>query len=178
MARTVGRRKPIREGTGLGEHFSEIAIFIAIGIGLLLAARWYFVVYKHSPTTALIGYIGAVKSGDVDAQYALLSEGTKKAYPSKSDYGSKWKPAEGMAGHMAGDFTVSNMVVSGDKAEADVNLAVRKGGGNSNGGTSGLLDVAAENYTDHYILRKEGNEWRVALDECYNKIKSAAAVQR
>ena len=178
MARTVGRRKPPREGAGLGEHFSEIAIFIAIGIGLLLAARWYFVVYKHSPTTALIAYMSGIKSGDVDAQYALLSDGTKKVYTSKSDYGSKWRPAEGMAGHMAGDFTVSNMTVSGDKAEADVNLAVRKGNGGSSGGGSGLLDVAAENYTDHYILRKQNNEWRVALDECYDKIKSAAAAQR
>ncbi|MEP6757198.1 MAG: hypothetical protein ABJA67_16960 [Chthonomonadales bacterium] len=169
MSRMVGSTRR-RQSNGLGERFSEIIIFIAIGIGLLFAGRWYFVVYKHSPSVALVNYVAAIKSGDTEAQYGLLSIKTKKIYPDKDSYTSKWKVAEKLAGKM-GDFNVSNMVENGDKAEADVSLGVRKD-------STSLISVSADSFTDHYILRKENDGWKIALDECYDKIKSRAAAEK
>lgn len=169
MARMVGRARR-RQNNGMGERFTEIIIFIAIGIGLLFAARWYFVIYKNSPSVTLVNYVGAIKSGDTDVQFNLLSMKTKKIYTDKESYVSKWKMAEKLAGKM-GDFTISNMVESGDKAEADVALAVRKD-------SASLLNVSADSYKDHYILRKENDGWKIALDECFKTIKSREAAER
>ena len=169
MARMVssGRR---RQSNGLGERFTEVIIFIAMAIGILLALRWYFVIYKNSPSMTLLNYVAAIKSGNTEEQYKLLSIKTKSIYPDRDKYVSNWKMAEKLAGKMS-DFSISGMTESGDKAEADVSLSVRKD-------STSLLAVAGDSYTDHYILRKENDGWKIALNECFDKIKSRVAAEK
>jgi hypothetical protein len=163
MARTV-RPMRVREGRSLGERSSEIVVFIVIAAGLVWAARWYFVVYKNSPTVALMNYVGAVKAGDVDTQYAMLSASTKKSYPDKDKYQESWKLARGLHGRLV-DYTISRIEESGDKANADVSIAVRKPG-------QEIYQAAATNVTDHYILVKDPEGWKVALDQSFKSINS------
>lgn len=163
MARMV-RPTRVREGTSFGERGSEIVVFIIIVIALIFAARWYFVIYRNSPTVALMSYIGAVKAGDVDTQYGLVSANTKKFYADKDTYVDKWKMARGLHGRMV-DFTITKIEQSGDKANADVSVAVRKA-------SQDILHVEGSNVLDHYVLVKETDGWKIALDECAKTIKT------
>lgn len=163
MARTV-RPVRVREGRSLGERSSEIIVFIVIIAGLVWAARWYFVVYKNSPTVALMNYVGGVKAGDVDMQYSMLSASTKQTYKDKDTYSDKWRMAQGLQGRLV-DYTITKIEQKGDTAEADVNVAIRKP-------SQEIYQAAASNVTDHYVLVKDSDGWRVALDKCYNTIKT------
>src|SRR5579871_5916364 len=85
MARVVGRTT-IREGVGTGMKLSESAIFIAVAIALVIGLRWYFVVYKNSPGVALGEYLGGIKAGNVERQYAMIDDSDKQFLPSQKDY--------------------------------------------------------------------------------------------
>ncbi len=165
-----GYRSPFQERRPHGEKYVEYAVFVALAIAAFFIGKWYFVVYKHSPSVALVAYVAAIKSGDTDEQYKMLDAKTRTFYTDKSTYVQKWPMSANLAGKM-GDFTVSNMTESGDKAEADVAVSVRKGG-------DGLLNISSDTYSDHYILKKESDGWKIALSDCYNKIKSQQAGQQ
>jgi hypothetical protein len=154
----------VREGLGLGERSSEIFVFIVVIAALVWAGRWYFVVYKNSPTAALMEYMQAVKASDVDAQYKMLSASTKKTYTDKSAYVDKWKIARGLQGRLI-DYTIGKIEQKGEQADADVSVAIRKPG-------QEIYQAAAETVVDHYILVKDPAGWRVALDKCFDQIKS------
>ncbi len=163
MARMV-RPTRVREGRSLGERSSEIIVFIVIAAGIVWAARWYFVVYKNSPTVALMNYVGAVKAGDVDTQYTMLSESTKKTYTDKDTYVDKWKMAQGLQGRLV-DYTITKITEKDGVAEADVSVGIRKP-------SQEILQVSGSTVTDHYTLVKDPSGWRVALDKCANTIKT------
>src|SRR5262245_1416129 len=105
MARMVSRPRR-REGTGIGERLAEYSIFIIALVAIGLAARWYFVVYRHSPTYTLLQYLAAIKSGDPETQYNIISAGTKQSFSSKSNYADKWKSAQGFRGRLT-DYTIT-----------------------------------------------------------------------
>ena len=155
MARTI---RPIRrrEGRGIGEIMSEYFIYVVAVIGLLFLARWYFFVYLKSPQTALLSFLGAVKSGNVDTQYDLISAGSKQSWPSQRDYDSKCPLAHGLSGRLA-EYTITKLTDSGEKAEADVTLSIRKTG-------EELYQAGTDKFKDHYILQKESGAWKVALN--------------
>ena len=163
MARMV-RPARVREGRSLGERSSEIVVFLIIGAALVWAARWYFVVYKNSPTVALMNYVGALKSSDVDIQYKMLSTETKKAYPDVKSYRTNVKMARGLQGRLI-DYTITKIEEKGNTAEADVKVAIRKP-------NQEVYQAASESVTDRYILVKESGGWRIALDKCYDKIET------
>jgi hypothetical protein len=56
-------------------------------------------------------------------------------------------------------FTINNGVQNGDTYTADVAMNVRKS-------TESLVQVASTSYTDHYVLTKEPDGWRVVLEKC------------
>src|SRR5688572_29166610 len=117
MGRMV-RPVRVREGRSLGERSSEIVVFIVIAVGLVWAARWYFVVYRNSPTVALMNYVGAVKAADVEKEYAMLSTPTKAVYPDVRTYRSQWNMAQGLRGRLV-DYTITKIEEKGSTAEAD-----------------------------------------------------------
>ncbi len=168
MAR--GYRSEFQERRPQGEKYVEYIVFVILAIVLFFVGKWYFVVYKHSPSIALVDYVAAIKSGNTDVQYAMLDAKTKAIYTDKSTFVQKWPMSANLAGKM-GDFTVSNVSESGDKAEADVSVSVRKAG-------DGLMNIASDTFSDHYVMRKEADGWKIALSECYDKIKSQQAGQQ
>ena len=163
MARTM-RPMRVREGRSLGERSSEIVVFIIIIAALVWGARWYFVVYRSSPTVALMNYVGAVKASDVNTQFKMLSASTKKFYPDVDSYTDKWKMARGLRGRLV-DYTITKLDEKGDKATADVSVAIRKEG-------LEIYQAASTSVVDHYILVKDPDGWKVALDQCYKTIET------
>ena len=165
MARTV---RPVRrrEGRGIGEIMSEYFIYVVAVIGLLFLARWYFFIHLRSPQTALLSFLSAVKSGKVDAQYDLISASSKQTWPTEREYDRKCPLAHGLSGSLS-EFTITKLTDSGEKAEADVTLSVRKQG-------QELYQAGADNFKDHYVLMKEGGSWKVALNASTVNSVSAA----
>ena len=164
MARMVSSRPRRREGKGIGERIAELSVFAAAIVGLVLAGRWYFVVYRNSPTVALMNYMGALKAGNVQGQFKMVSSSTKKIFPDEDAYRDKYKMAQGLTGRMA-DYRIDKITETGDKAEADVTVPIRKQG-------QELYQAANTDFHDHYILVKESDGWKVALDK--SDIKSSA----
>src|SRR5205814_353534 len=139
MARMVSRPRR-KEGIGIGERLTESMAFILIGAALIAGGYWYFVIHMRSPEAALNKYIGAINSGNVDAQYDLLASSTKnRFYPSKEAYDDKWPLAHGLSARIA-NSTIVKKTEAGDKFEADVALTVRKE-------TSDLLATSTESFT-------------------------------
>lgn len=158
MGRTVSGRPRRREGRGLGEILSESIVFIMIFVGLAAAGYWYFAIYRHSPQVALQHYLGAVNSGNVEAQYDMLSDAAKKYVGSKSNYGDKWPLAYGLSARIA-QFTFTNSQQNGDTWSTDVVMSVLNQ-------TTSLLATGSTKYTDHYVMVKQADGWKVALEQC------------
>src|SRR5436190_2347581 len=124
MARSI-RPTRRKEGRGIGEILSEYFIYIVAVIGLLLLARWYFFVHLRSPDTALLSFLGAVKSGNVDRQFELIAASSKQAWPTRKEYEKQCPLAHGLSSRLA-EYTIEKMTDTGQRAEADVTLSVRK----------------------------------------------------
>ena len=168
MARVVGRARR-REGRGIGEFLAESFIYIVIAAVVAFAGYRYFFVYQRSPQAALLNYLGNAKAGKVDAQYALLTQNTKSQFKSKDDYDDKWPLAHGLSGRMI-DYKVEKLTEMGDKAEADVTISIRKPG-------QELYQTGADNASDHYVLRKDAEGWKVDLVASNIKSKNFASIR-
>lgn len=157
MARIV-RRQRLRDGTGLGEQIVERLVIALILAAIVYGAYWYFAVYRRSPQAALGAFLGAVKAGNVDNQYALLAESTKRAFPSRAAYDKQSPLAYGLTARIQ-SFTIGKPRQSPDRWEADVTLSIRKTG-------QALYQAGADRFTDHYVLKREPDGWKIALEEC------------
>ena len=156
MARMVSR-KPTKEGKGIGEVISESIVYIVVIGALAFAGRWYFFVHRVSPGYALQNFLGAVNAGNYKGQYALLSSDTKSSYSSAGSYSDKSPLAHGLSARIQ-NYNIDKIVESGDKADADVTLNVRKA-------TESLLTADSEKVSDHYVLKKETDGWKVSLKD-------------
>ena len=165
MSRVVARARH-REGRGIGEILAESFIYIVIAAILAFAGHRYFLVYLKSPTAALLKYLGASKSGDVNTQYALLTESAKSRFRSKDEYDDKFPLAHGLTGRVI-DYKIDKITETGDKAEADVTISIRKGG-------QELYQASADTTSDHYVLKKDADGWKLALDASALKSTSFA----
>lgn len=154
MARMVSR-KPTKEGKGIGEVISESIVYIVVLAALAFAGRWYFFVYRASPGFALQQFLGAVNAGNYKSQYGLLASDEKGSYGSAGKYDDKSPLAHGFSARIQ-NYTIDKITETGDKAEADVTLNMRKS-------TESLLSAEVEKFNDHYVLKKEADGWKVAL---------------
>ena len=107
MARAGRALPPAGRGAGTGMKLSETGIFIAMGLSQFSATYWYFAIYKHSPGVALNEYIGGIKSGNVEKQYAMLDAADKQALPTEKDYEKKCQQARGYTERIIG---VTNLI--------------------------------------------------------------------
>ncbi len=169
MARMVGRPR-IKEGRGIGTLISESLIFILLGAALVGAGYWYFFIYVRSPEYALGRFLGAVNSGNNEAQYRMLAESTRtRFFPSDKAYDKDSPLAHGLAARIARTDIVT-LRSTPDRWEGDVRIVIRKVGEES------LLQAGTEEYKDRYVLRREADGWKVVLEE--SKLESLKAVSR
>jgi len=168
MSRSLSRRK-FSEGRGFGERLSEYLVYILAVAAIAYGVNWYLKVYLPSPSNVLSKYLAAVNDGRPENQYPLLSSSTVRFFKSADDFGKRWPTAIGLAAKIP-DFTISNMTVNGDKAEADVTLVIRRGG-------QELYQASTDKYKDHYLLVHEGDAWKIALDQSQDKLESLKAAR-
>jgi hypothetical protein len=161
MARVVGR-STVREGIATSTKLSESAVFIAIAIALLLGARWYFVVYKNSPGVALGEFLGGIKAGNVERQYAMIDDSDKQILPSQKDYG-KMQWARGYTERIANISMLPEVkdLKDPDIVTVEATLNVRGAAGKD------LLQQGESTAaTDKYTLRKDKDgHWKVWLQK-------------
>src|SRR5579862_4598752 len=162
MARVIGRTRQ-RSVYGSQMKLSEMAIFIAAVIGIVLAARWYFMVYRHSPGVALGHFLGAIKAGEGQQQYELIDEMDKQAIPTEKDY-QKLPIAQGYV----------ERITSVDLAEAVpdpknpdmVTIKATLGVRGSSQGKQLYETGGGEAATDTYTMHKDKDgEWKVLLSQ-------------
>jgi hypothetical protein len=146
-----------REGRGLGETLSESFIFILMAVGLVAAGYWYFAIYKKSPQVALQNFLGYVNAGNPEGQYSYLADSSKKYFGSESAYKDKYPLAYGLSARLA-SYAFQNEQLSGDTWKTDVLMNVRKK-------TAEIMNTASDSYTDHYVLRKEPDGWKIVLEK-------------
>jgi ketosteroid isomerase-like protein len=174
MARIVGRTRQ-REGVGLGMKMSETIIMILVVVALLAGVRYYFVVYRASPGFALGEYLGAVKAGKVDAQYAMLdTEDIKNFFPTQSAYEKGAKQSRGYTSR------ITNVTISEPKPmpknpkivtmEATVSMR-----GLSTG--QALYQTGdTKDYKNTFTLRQDAKgTWKVWLSRSVDKMEMLSA---
>lgn len=166
MSRMMGRPRRIREGRGIGEILSEGLVYILIVGALIGGGVWYKVVYLATPGVALSGYLTAVNKGDIKSQYWYLSASTKKLTGDIDQYESQFKMSHGLVARVP-SFAVTELKVSGDQAELEARLDVRRTG-------QELYQATADSFTDRYLLRRETEGWKVVLEKSVLKSMKAA----
>jgi hypothetical protein len=171
MARIVGRTR-INEKVGTGVRGSELVVFILIAIGLVYAARYYFVVYRNSPSFALGEYLGAIKAGDVTRQYALIdSDDKRNFFPTQQDYTKSAPQARGYTMRIT-DVKQQEAVIDPKKphiARINATVSMRKPATGE-----ALYETGSDSYNDSYTLRKDSDgHWKVWLGHSQmNTLKS------
>jgi hypothetical protein len=167
MGRTLSRSRP-RQGKGVGEFISESIIYIIVIAAVVVAGRWYFFVYQRSPSAALLRFLGASKAGDVKTQYDMISSAAKQAVGSQDKYDDNYPLAHGLGGHIQ-DYKIEKLTEAGESAEADVTMTVRKAG-------QEIYQAGADNFNDHFVLKKENDAWKIALEA--SQLKSVQTFRR
>jgi len=161
MARVVGRSR-IQDGSGSEMKLSEVAIFVAVGIALLLAGRWYFVVYRNSPGVALGEFLGGVKAGSVERQYAVIDDADKQAWPTQKDY-DKEPIAHGYTERIMSTSIASEVKDPKDPDVVNIEATV---GVRGPAGKELLDNGDTKTATDTYTLRKDKDgHWKVWLSK-------------
>jgi len=161
MARVVGRTT-IREGVGSGMKLSESAVFIAVAIALVIALRWYFVVYKASPGVALGEFLGGVKAGNVERQYAMIDDSDKQQVPTQKDF----EKLPFVHGYTERFTNITMLPEVKDPKNADVVTISATIGVRGAAGKDLLQQGEATTVTDTYTLRKDKDgHWKVWLQK-------------
>lgn len=147
-----------RPGMGPGEVISFILL-----VGVLVMGVKYFFDYRHSAGYALSDYIGAIKVGDADRQYAMIDDQDKQDYfPTLKDYTKKAIQAHGYTNRVVGVECASTVAYAGDPNAVTVKATVSihaESSGKEIGQTAAVTP-----YTDDYVLRKNAQgQWRVWL---------------
>lgn len=156
MGRMVSRSRP-REGRGLGEILSEYFMFILIGAGVIAAGYWYVAIYQKTPEVAMGKFINAIKRGNTDTQYEMLSAASRQFYKSKEEYDNKLHLGHGLTERIANEV-IPKTDPQGDRWEADITLNIRQK-------TASLTSSQVDPFTDHYVLKREGGEWKIDLTD-------------
>ena len=167
MARIMSRSRPVSEGN-TGMKFSEV-IVIAMAIALVVfGVRWY-IGYRQSASFALSEYLGAIKSGNIGAQYALLDASDKKSYFStQGAYERASTLAHGYTERVE-NSTLGPEQKSGDSADRVViplTVAIRA----SSDGKQLYQTGETQSFSDKIVMRKNSDgSWRVVLSASIDK---------
>ncbi|HEV2473600.1 MAG TPA: hypothetical protein VGS41_13080 [Chthonomonadales bacterium] len=159
MARVV-RRSTVSDGQ-MGVRFSELIVGALFVLAVAAGVR-YFVQYRHSAGYAVESYLGAIKAGDVPAQYALLDNQDKSDfYPTEKDYSKNAPQAHGYVERIS-NVQINSTKIDPSKpniARVDATVSVR---GSSQG--EALYQTSSDTYTDHYVLRQDASgAWKIWL---------------
>jgi hypothetical protein len=162
MAKTVRRSKPKTEGD-YGIKFTEIIVIVLVLAGIGVGIRYYFS-YKKSPSFALQQYFGAVKGGNVQAQYDLLDDDDKSQYmPTSKDYSHLFVQAHGYTSRVT-DVTIEPSPVSPTTDEVTLKATVSI---QANATGKELYQAAgSKGFTDNYVMRKDkAGAWKLVLSK-------------
>lgn len=157
MARMASRRRPAREGV-TGVTLAEGIVIVLILAMIVAGGRYYFMVYRKSPGFVLGEFLGQVKKGDYETQYALLDDDDKRDYPTAKDY-AKCQLARGYVARIVNVSLAPEVLdkKNPNVATIDATVGLRSLSGE-------LYQTSSDAYSDHYTLRKNGSgEWRVWL---------------
>lgn len=139
----------------------EAIVFVMMAVGLVVGGRYYFTTYRKSPAFALGQFFAAVKSGNVEAQYALLDEEDRRFFPDKQAYG-KTPLAHGYSAR------IENVAFGNEKAGKGADTVTLDAAITVRGTTKGkeLYQQSSQSIQDSYTLRKDANgDWKVALSK-------------
>ncbi len=171
MARIVGRQR-VRESSGTGLRVPEIIVFALVICGLVAGVRYYFFVYRVSPGYTLAQYFGAVKAGNVSAQYALIDDADKKQFfPSEKEYEQNAPQARGYTERISG-VQMSEEKPDPKKpgvALVDATVSIRQSASGKQ-----IYQTGTDSFRDTYALRKDKNgAWKVWLERSGRKLLEA-----
>ncbi len=162
MAKVVRRSKAPTEGA-YGIKFTEILVIgmvlFAIGVGVK-----YSLDYRKSSGYALQQYFGAVKAGDVKAQYELLDDEDKANYmPDTAAYTKLFVQAHGYTSRVS-NVTIEPTPVTPQTTEVTLTATVSI----LASGTGKELYQAgtSKSFTDKYVMRKDkAGLWKLVLSK-------------
>ena len=167
MARIMSRSRATDEGS-TKIKFSEI-IVIALAIGVIAFGVRAYLVRTRSASAALESFVGAIKAGNVGAQYDLLDDQDKKKYyPKKSDYESNNTLAHGYTERVETSSLGSeeNDAKDQDKVAIPLTTTIR----NSAEGKQLYEITQKQSFSDRIVMRKRSDgTWRVVLSESIDK---------
>lgn len=173
MARII-KFRAAKDRNGMRIGGTEAVVFAMMAVALVLGGRYYFKTYRTSPAFTLGQFFAAVKSGNVEAQYALLDESDKRFYPDQKSY-SKTPLAHGYSARIE-NVSFGNEkadVKNADMVTIDTAISVR-------GTTKGkeLYQQSSQSIQDSYTMRKSASgEWKVVLSmsklELPNKVEAS-----
>lgn len=142
---------------------SEGIIFVVIVIGIFLGVRYYFNVYLKSAGYALGAFVGAVKAGNPETQFAMLDSNDQNSIGSLKNYEKQIPLGRGYATRIE-NFTLNEEKPNPqdpDEVTLKATLVVR-------GGATGkqLYQTSSQTVNDTYVLHKDSKgEWKVALSK-------------
>lgn len=150
-------------------QFSEVIVMVAVVAGIVYGARWYFVTYRNSPGYTLGEYLGAVKSGKVEEQYALVDSADKQStYPTQKVYEREAPQSRGYTARIS-DVKIGKEQIDPSKpnlATIDVSISVRSAASGQQ-----LYQTGTQTVEDQYKLRKDSNgKWKVWLAQSKQKL--------
>jgi hypothetical protein len=160
MARIMTKGRPVIEGS-TGIKFSEIIVVAFAIAGVVIGVRAYLD-YRHGPTFALSQYMGAVKAGNVENQYALIDETDKKShFPTRRDYARLETIAHGYTERIENtSFGAGRKNSDGTRVTIPMTNTIRA----TSAGKQLYQNGATQSYSDNIVMRKDSDgNWRVLL---------------
>lgn len=162
MARVVGRARPTVEGS-TSMKLSEMIVIGLIVAGIVVGGIYYWQ-YRQKATYALSSFLGAVNSGRVKDQYALIDDADKVLLPDVSKYENSNDVPFGLGyAERIPKFSLGPEVPDPkDPTVVSISATMQVVDG---GGTKELTQLAAAKpYTDTFLLRKDKEgKWKVWL---------------
>ena len=160
MSRVI-RFTPQKDRNGMQIGAAEGIVIVVLVIAIFAGLRYYFVTYRNTPAYALGLYLGAVKSGNPQAQYDMLDEADQRS-GTLAEY-KKLPIAHGYASR------IENVAMSPEQpapnnpnvVTVDATLSVR---GTSKG--KELYQTSGQTINDTFTLRKNSKgKWKVWISK-------------
>jgi hypothetical protein len=162
MARVVGKARPTVEGS-TSMKLSEMIVIGFVVAGLVIGGIYYWQ-YRQKATYALSAFLGAVNSGRVKDQYALIDDADKTLLPDVGQYETSNDVPLGL-GYAERIPKFSLGAETPDPKDPNVvtipaTMQVLDGGG-----TKELYQTAkGKEYTDTFTMHKDKDgHWKVSL---------------